>query len=71
MGIAFLFLVCSSCAGPSEAYVAADLATFHAVAPSYSAYVEADTALNDEQRARRLAVIATWELRIRQAGGAK
>ena len=60
-------LLVGSCAGPSDAYVAADRATFEAIAPAHRAYLEADATLDAEQRARRLAVLATWELRIRHA----
>jgi len=64
-------LSCGSCAGPADAYVAADLATFEAVAPAHRAYLEADVTLDAEQRARRLAVLDTWWLRLRHASPAK
>lgn len=70
MGIALLFLVTASCAGPSEAYVAADLATYEVVAPAHKAYVEADPLLDADQKNRRLLLLQSWELRVRH-GGAK
>lgn len=68
---ALLLLVTCSCASPADAYVAADRATFDAVAPAHRRYVEADPTLDDAQKARRLAVLATWALRIEHAGGPK
>lgn len=70
VGVAMLFLVTASCAGPADAYLAADLATFKAIAPAHRAYVEADPLLDAEQKTRRLLLISTWELRLRH-GGAK
>jgi hypothetical protein len=49
---------------PDQAYVAADRATFEAVAPEYRQYVAADALLGPEQKARRDRTLATWELRI-------
>lgn len=72
-----LFLVLSQCSGcsvlqaPAADYVAADRATYDAVAPEYAAYVEQDAALDDEARARRARTIAAWDLRIRGGGDAK
>lgn len=69
-----LFLLLSQCAGcsmlqvPSASYVAADRATYDAVAPEYADYVDADAALDDEERARRGRTLATWDARIRAAG---
>lgn len=63
-------LLVGSCAGPADAYVAADRATFDAIAPAHRAYLQADVTLDAEQLERRLAVLATWELRIRHTEGA-
>lgn len=69
--ILLLLLSAGSCTGPADAYVAADKATFEAVAPAYRAYVTADPALDAEQKARRLAVLESWGLRIRHAESTK
>jgi hypothetical protein len=52
---------------PSGAYVAADRATYDAVAPEYAAYVAHDASLSDEQRARRDRTVQTWRLRLETA----
>ena len=49
---------------PSAARVAADRATFDAVAPEYARYVRTDPDLDDDQRARRERTIETWRLRV-------
>jgi hypothetical protein len=50
--------------GPTGGYVAADRATYDAVAPEYAAYVTADATLTPEQRQRRQRTLAAWKLRI-------
>lgn len=62
-----VLLVLASCAGPSDAYVAADAATYGVIAPAHRAYVEADMTLTDEQKARRLLLLESWALRLREA----
>jgi hypothetical protein len=62
---------CSALQPPTPDYVAADRATYEAVAPQYSAYVHADAALDEEGKARRDRTIATWDARLRAAGGGK
>jgi hypothetical protein len=52
---------------PGGAYVAADRATYEALAPEYAAYVAADPALPDEDRARRTRTLQTWRMRIEAA----
>lgn len=47
----------------NKAYVAADRATFDAVAPEYLMYVEADVALDEKQKERRRETIRSWEAR--------
>lgn len=52
---------------PAAAYVAADKATYNAVAPEYWEYVKADPKLVQDQKDRRLRTLKTWELRIKSA----
>jgi len=52
---------------PDAAYIAADTATFNAVAPQQAAYVAADPALTPEQRDRRIRTLQTWRFRTTQA----
>lgn len=49
---------------PSCVVSEADLATCDAISPEYSAYVEADPALSDTQKARRHKTIQTWRVRV-------
>lgn len=65
---ATLVLAAPGC-GTQAAYVAADRATWEAVAPEYRAYVEADPRLDDAQRARRRTTLETWARRIAEAEG--
>ena len=58
---------CASLESPAAAYVAADRATYEAVAPEYAAYVRNDPALSDEQRQRRGRTVETWRIRINAA----
>jgi hypothetical protein len=58
---------CSALQPPAPDYVAADRATYEAVAPEYAAYVHADPALDEEGRARRGRTLATWDARVRAA----
>ncbi len=64
-------LVVAGCQGPSDAYVAADRATFDALAPDYIHYVTQDQSLNDDSRNRKLRTIATWQARLRAAEAAR
>ena len=71
--VLFLFLIAScailpSCT-PTHVYLAADRATFDAVAPEYRAYVEADAALSAEQKQRRFRTVDTWQSRVEAAEG--
>ena len=52
---------------PSATYVAADRATFEAVAPEYASYVHNDASLDEDERARRDRTVETWRLRIESA----
>ena len=56
---------CSALRLPTADYVAADRATYQAVAPEYAAYVHADESLDDEERGRRDRTLETWDARIR------
>jgi hypothetical protein len=66
--LSLLALFAAGCgAGPAASYVAADHATFNAVAPEHSAYVAADPNLTDADKQRRLNTLQTWRLRVEQA----
>lgn len=58
---------CAALQSPAGPYVAADRATFQAIAPEYEAYLLADPRLTTEQRARRQRTVQTWQLRIDSA----
>ena len=58
---------CSALHPPTPDYVAADRATYQAVAPEYAEYVEADPALDEEERDRRARTLDTWDARLRAA----
>ena len=64
--ILLLALVASSCS-TSPVYVQADLATYQAISPGYRAYVSADPALTEAQKARRLRTVDSWKARLDQA----
>lgn len=65
-----LFLAAASCSAAPD-YVAADRATFDAVAPEYARYVANDTTLTAEQITRRMDTIQSWEARLKAAEGSK
>lgn len=65
--IILLLLTCQACASVPELYVDADRATFDAVAPEYTRYIESDADLDDGQKDRRLRTLDTWERRIQAA----
>jgi 4-amino-4-deoxy-L-arabinose transferase-like glycosyltransferase len=58
---------CALLTTPAGPYVAADRATYDAVAPEYRAYVANDPALDAEQRARRERTVEVWRLRLEDA----
>ena len=64
--LAALALLFSSCEGLSvaDAYVAADRATFDAIAPEYRSYVEADASLDEPSKASRLRLLTSWKMRL-------
>jgi hypothetical protein len=66
----------AGCASASDAYVAADHATYDAIAPEYAAYVAQDPLLGVTEKNRRARTLDAWRLRIESAaplttGGAK
>lgn len=63
---AFLAAAMAGCA-PAASYVAAERATYDAVAPEYAAYIDADPSLDAARRSRRHRTLDTWRLRLEQA----
>lgn len=62
-----LALVLGSCGGaPPALDVAADRATFDAVAPAYLAYIDADPSLDVAAKDLRHLTVASWDLRLRK-----
>lgn len=66
--LAFMSLLLSltACGSLQEQYVAADVSTYEVIAPAHKAYVEADATMTDEQKARRLRKLASWQARIEE-----
>jgi len=64
----FLIVGFSSCS-VSDAYLKADADTYDAVAPAQKQYIEHDSALSAEQKARRIRTLDAWKLRIEKNGG--
>jgi hypothetical protein len=62
---------CSVLTTPAGPYVAADRATYDAVAPEYRAYVANDPGLDEEQRARRGRTVESWRVRVESAEGGR
>ena len=65
--LAFVLAGCT----PGKAYVAADQGIFDAITPEYLQYVEADTALDAGQKARRVRTVQAWKILLDKAGGEK
>lgn len=59
-------LLASCGSAPQILDVAADRATYDAVAPDFLRYVDADAALTAEQKQLRHDTVATWDLRLRK-----
>lgn len=55
------------CATVPPAYIAADRATFDAVAPEYRIYVQEDAELTQGQKAIRVRTLLDWDKRINAA----
>ena len=62
----FLFTGCSALTLHGE-YVKADRSTFDAIGPEYATYVGNDTALDADQKERRLTLLRSWEVRVQRA----
>ena len=62
MRLTLLLALLSSCTNPVSQ--AADRATYNAIAPEYTKYVETDSALSLPQRQRRLRTLASWKARL-------
>lgn len=60
-----LFVVGCASQVPAD-WVAADRATYEAVVPEYTAYVQQDGTLSMEQRQRRQNTIDTWRVRLEE-----
>jgi len=58
---------CATMEAVREDYVAADRATYDAVAPRYLEYVQGDDSLGPDEKKRRERTINTWRLRLEQA----
>ena len=60
----------SSCNGISVAgaYLAADRATFDAVAPEYEVYVRGDANLDEASKAARIRLLTSWKMRLEAQG---
>ena len=60
-------LMLAACGSLDRQYVEADRATFEAIAPAYSAYVEDDGTLSDDQRSLRLGLVELRRMRLEEA----
>ena len=63
---AFSLLSLTSCSGISvaHAYLAADRATFEAIAPEYERYLKADEHIDAAGKAARMRTIMSWKMRL-------
>lgn len=64
-----LALSCSGCASVQSAYIAADRATYNAVAPEYRNYVIKDQSISELERSIRIDTLAKWDYRLFIAEG--
>lgn len=67
MACAIAVGVISGCATIPAVYVAADRATYNAIAPEYLEYVTQDGTYSPEQKELRRLTIESWERRIKAA----
>jgi 4-amino-4-deoxy-L-arabinose transferase-like glycosyltransferase len=70
VGLVAILLVSSGCnvlTEPAGPYVAADRATYDAIAPEYRQYVAGDSALDADERTRRERTVELWRLRLEDA----
>ena len=58
---AFALFGCNSI---DKVYIEADLATYSAIAPEYSDYVDQDETLSDDEKQDRYALLDSWVRRI-------
>lgn len=72
IGTLLVLLLCvaalTSCT-PVQSYVAADRATYEAIAPAHARYVAQDAALSPEQKQDRRDLLDTWRKRLEAAEG--
>jgi hypothetical protein len=62
-----VMIIAGGCANQVPAdWVAADRATYEAVAPEFTAYVQQDATLTPEQRQRRQNTVETWRVRLEE-----
>jgi hypothetical protein len=65
MYFATLAMVVSvGCGSLDSQYVTGDRLTYDVIAPTHLDYLEADEALDDEQKDRRRALLRSWEARL-------
>ena len=67
LAVAAIAAVLCSCGSMTDSYIAADKATYDAVAPEYLDYVRDDQSLDQAGKDRRRRTIETWEKRIQAA----
>ena len=67
LALAVLLGGCGGCAGPSDAYLRGDAATFNALAPDYVGLVKASGRPLEEQ-SRAIRTVKSWRLRLMAAG---
>lgn len=66
--LAFLLAgLAAGCTTAEKSYVEADKATFDVISPEYAEYIRKDGGLTEEQKARRLALVKSWGLRVEAA----
>jgi hypothetical protein len=59
-----LLVALVGCNSIDKIYIEADLATYSAIAPEYSDYVDQDENLTDEEKQDRYALLDSWLRRI-------
>lgn len=64
---ALIILTMSGCSSIDKAYVIADRATYEAIAPEYTQYVNRDDSLRDWEKSLRVANVESWDDRIVEA----
>lgn len=64
-----LLVLATGCTGVTQSYVAADRATYDAIADEYDAYVTKDPSLSQDRKDRRTETTRSWKARLAQAEG--